>query len=48
VKHKLQWNVPPQTVNYNPILVTFAEVSSNFSLTDYSKVFMYVSFRGRG
>ena len=28
VKHKLQWDTPPENLSFDPVLVTLAEVSS--------------------
>ena len=27
VKHKLQWNTPPDNLSFDPVLITLAEVS---------------------
>ena len=38
VKHKLQWTTPPENLNFDPILVTFAEVKINNLSLNYKEM----------
>lgn len=43
MKHKLQWTTPPENLNYDPILVTLAEVGIEVSIFNLQISFLQLT-----